>query len=415
MAPIDPMEQPDLIPHLFRKEFAKITALLCKVMGVEHLAAAEDIASDTFLAAVNTWTYRGIPPNPEAWLYTVARNKALNWLQREKKFQNITTQLQYSTEKNSLPEIEFSDQEIADSQLQMIFAICHPAISSSAQIALALRVLCGLGVTEIAHAFLTTPDTINKRLTRARERLRQESITLEMPAAKDLQARLENVLLTIYLLFNEGYYSERGGPIIRQECCFEAMRLCHLLLENKKTNLPPVNALMALICFHSSRLEARVTGNGESILYGDQDETLWNTELIARGTYYLHEAAQGNTLHKYHLEATIAYWHTVRQDTTKKWENILLLYDQLLALDHSPIAALNRTFALAKVKGNAIALEAALALNLPENRFYHMLLGELYSGLDDVAARMHFETALKMTNSAIEKEQIMKRMAPLSH
>ena len=319
---------------------------------MEHIETAEDIASETFLSAMESWPYKGIPENPIAWLYTVAKNKANNYIKRNKLFAGkIEPQLKQSLEKSTELEIDLSEKNITDSQLQMLFAICNPGIPQEAQIGLALRILCGFGIDEIANAFLTHKDTINKRLFRAREKLRQEKIKIEFPGKYEIDARLETILTTLYLLFSEGYYSESKDSIVREELCMEAMRLVLLLIENEQTNKPPVNALFALFCFHASRFKARRTESGEMILYADQDESLWNTELIERGMYFLNKAAQGDNVSKYHLEASIAYWHTIKEDTLEKWENILQLYNHLLSIEYSPIAALNRTFALSKARG----------------------------------------------------------------
>ncbi|HEY9044989.1 MAG TPA: DUF6596 domain-containing protein, partial [Ohtaekwangia sp.] len=346
--------QQELIPHLFRTEFRKITSVLGKLLGIEHLEVAEDIASETFLLALETWPYKGIPDNPTAWLYAAAKNKAKNYISRHNLFAGkITGQVK---ESSSIIvheiQIDLSEQNITDSQLQMLFALCHPAIPAEAQIGLSLRILCGFGIEEIANAFLTNKDAINKRLFRAREKLRTEKVPIEFPEDGEINNRLDTVLTTLYLLFNEGYYSESQDAVLREDLCQEAMRLTCLLIENDQTNKPAVHALYALMCFHASRFDARRDEKGEMILYHDQDESRWNQELIAKGAWHLHQASQGNILSKYHIEASLAYWLTIKADTAEKWEAVLQLYNQLLMTEYSPMAALNRTYALAKVKGN---------------------------------------------------------------
>src|ERR1019366_5923239 len=269
----------------------------------------------------------------------------------------------------------------------MLFAVCHPSISTEAQIGLSLRILCGFGIDEIANALLTNKETINKRLFRAKEKLRLEKvqivpIDIGITSEAEINNRLETVLTTLYLLFNEGYYSESKDSVLREDLCLEAIRLTYLLIENEQTNQPSVNALLSLMCFQSSRFEARKNKNGEMVLYDDQDETLWNDELISKGVYFLHQASQGNTLSKYHLEASIAYWHTIKTDTKEKWENILQLFNQLLQIEYSPIAALNRTYALSKANGKQEAIVEAEKLKLTNNHFYFTLLGELYCDTD---------------------------------
>lgn len=401
----------DIIPHLFRTEYSKITAVLCKAFGIEHIETAEDIVSDTFLLAAETWGQKGIPPNPTAWLYTVSKNKTLDYLKRHRIFSNkITAQLKSEKEIFYEPEIDLSVQNIKDSQLQMMFAICHPCIPPEAQIGLSLSILCGFGVEEIADAFLSTRESIYKRLSRAKEKLRSEKVPIGMPSQGEIGARLETVLTTLYLLFNEGYYSVSQNTTLRKELCAEAMRLNYLLTQNESTNKPAVNALLALMCFHVSRFEARTNANGELVLYGEQDTGLWDKEMIRRGELYLNYASEGNELTKYHLEAAIAYWHTQKTDSGEKWEAILQLYNKLLQVEYSPMAALNRTYALSKSAGKQRAIEEAEKLMLNENHLYHCLLGDLYKGVNNEKALSHFRQAVALARSQPEKTAIQKAM-----
>lgn len=397
---------------MFRTEFRKITAVLSRYFGIEHIEAAEDLASETFIAAMETWTYKGIPDNPTAWLYAVARNKARNYLVRNKVHQTKIAALK--TEGAHYEELDWSEQHIKDSQLQMLFAICNPVISAEAQIGLALRVLCGFGIEEIANAFLTNKETINKRLFRAREKLREEKIAIEMPDASVIPSRLENVLTTLYLLYSEGYYSETNEAVLRQELCDEAMRLTQSLFENELTNQPQVHALYALMCFHASRFETRRNEQGELVLYDEQDESKWNQELIARGAYHMQLASRGHVLSKYHLEAGIAYWHTQKSDSKEKWESILQLYNRLLMLEYTPVAALNRTWALYKVYGREEAIAAARKLVLDENPYYQLLLAELYLSDNTEVARGYLMKALGLVKTEAEKRSIQRKLDKLN-
>ena len=405
------MEQQELIPHLFRTEFRKIVAVLGKHFGAGHLDVAEDLASDTFAAALETWPYRGIPANPTAWLYAVARNKALNYLRRNRHFtREVADQLKKDPDDFQESEIDLSEGNIRDSQLQMLFAVCHPAISVPAQVGLALRILCGFGIDEIATAFLTNKETVNKRLFRARETLRREQVAIEYPGEGEIESRLESVLTTLYLLFSEGYYSESREPVIREDLCAEAMRLTALLLEAGPANSPEANALFALMSFQASRLGARQNGSGELILYQDQDESLWDAALIAQGARYLNLASRGGCLSRYHLEAGIAYWHTIKEDTREKWENILYLYNLLLQVAYSPVAALNRTYAFSKIHGKEAAIREAERLKLSGNPYYFTLLGELHTGSDDEKARVYFEKALELARTKADRRTIQEKL-----
>ena len=405
----------ELIPHLFRTEYRKIVSVLGKLFGMEHLDAAEDIASETFLSAMETWTFKGIPENPVGWLYAVSKNKAKNYLNRNHVFSNkIATQLRLSIGQMNEIEINLSEKNITDSQLQMLFALCHPSIPIEAQIGLSLRILCGFGIEEIANPFLTNKDPVNKRLYRAKKKLRAEKVAIEFAAEDEIDKRLDTVLTTLYLLFNEGYYSESQDTVLREELCFEAMRLNKLLVENESTDLPKVNALLALMCFHASRFEARKGKNGEIILYEDQDESKWNYEFIAQGAQFLRHASHGNQFTKYHLEGGIAYWHTQKKDTKEKWENILLLYNLLLQIEYSPVAALNRTYALSKVYGKKAAIAEAEKLNLLNNHYYFTLLGELYKEIDILKSNNNLEKALSLAKTKSDRETIQSKIDRLS-
>jgi RNA polymerase sigma-70 factor (ECF subfamily) len=239
-------------------------------------------------------------------------------------------------------------------------------------------------------------------------------ITIGILTEEEINNRLETVLTTLYLLFNEGYYSESQDTILREDLCVEAMRLTDLLIGNEQTDQPNVKALLALMCFHSSRFKARKNKKGEMILYEDQDQTLWDQELIANGTYYLHQASQGNRISKYHIEATIAYWNTQKADTKEKWENILQLYNRLLQLEYSPVAALNRTYALAKANGKQEAIIEAEKLNLTGNHFYFALLGELYAGIDNNKAKQNFQKAISLAKTQTDKQTIQRKIDKLA-
>lgn len=395
-----------LIPNLFRTEYSKLVAVLCKVYGLSNIQVAEDIVSETFLAAAETWSKKGVPKNQVGWLYTVAKNKTKDHLRRNKiKIEKVDPALINQLDVHEHLEIELSSQKIQDSQLQMIFATCHPSISNDAQIALALRVLCGFSIDEIVSALLSNKETINKKLYRAKAKLRDNNIQIELPETSEINARLDTVLKTIYLLFNEGYYSANPNISIRKDLCLEAMRLNILLLENESTNVPKANALLSLMCFHASRLEARLDNNGEYVLYDNQDTSLWDQDLIKKGEYYLNKSSTGDKLSKYHLEAGIAYWHT-QKENEDRWESILQLYNYLLQVEYSAVAALNRTYALSKANSKEEAIKEALKLKLGDSHLYHMLLAELYSDLDEDKQVTHLKRALELTNSDSEQKLI---------
>lgn len=406
---INPKSYKELLPHLFRQEYAKMTAVLCRHFGLAHIEIAEDIASDTFLKASEHWAINGVPDNPTAWLYAVAGNKIKDYFKHksvfENKIKNAVTPNGIEIEKV----LEFNNQIIADSQLAMIFAVCNPTNSIEAQISLALQILCGFSVEEIANAFLTNREAIKKRLHRARTNLRNDNFQINDLTETDIKTRLDTVLKTLYLLFNEGYFSTTNNQLIRKELCSEAVRLTLVLTENHLTNTPQVNALLALMCFQSSRLDARTGVNGEAILFDKQDKSLWDKSLIDRGNYYLINACNGEEISKYHLEAGIAYWHTTPTDNNK-WEHILQLYNRLVIIEYSPVTALNRAFAFSKVYGNEMAIKEVEKLNLSESNYYHELLGYLYSNIDINTSIQHYTKAIDLTKSKIEQETLKQEI-----
>jgi RNA polymerase sigma-70 factor (ECF subfamily) len=396
-----------VLPQLFRLEYTKMTAILCRHFGLDQLEIAEDIVSETFLKATETWKVQGLPDNPTGWLYTVAKNKTKDYLKRGGIFNNKVTKAMQQDGFQPEPEFDFTEQHIADSALSMIFAVCSPAIPAEAQICLALQILCGFSVEEIANAFLSKTETIKKRLLRARDALRKDHFEIKSLEAPALASRIDAVLRTLYLLFNEGYFSKSNNHLIRKDFCSEAMRLTLMLTENPLTNNRKTEALLALMCYQSSRFHARFDDAGATILYEQQDKTQWDQELIQRGHRYLINACSGDEASKYHLEAGIAYWHTTT-DEAAKWPPILHLYNQLILLEYSPITALNRTFAFAKVYGNEAGLKEAKELNLASDSYYHALLAYLYTPLDPQKAIHHYGEAIGLTKSKAERETLTR-------
>ena len=389
-----------------------MTAVLCRHFGLKHMEIAEDIASDTFLKASENWAIHGIPENPTAWLYTVARNKARDYFKHLAVFDTQVKEAIRPQKFYREPEFEYSPQSIADSQLAMIFAVCNPINSPESQICLALQILCGFSVEEIAHAFITKTETIKKRLQRARANLRQDNFQIRTLHATEIQSRLDTVLKTLYLLFNEGYFSHTHSLQIRKDLCAEAVRLALVLTENPWTNTPQTNALLALMCFQSSRLESRINDAGEAVLFDQQDRSRWDTTLIDRGNYFLVKACDHQEISKYHLEAAVAYWHTTPTGQNK-WAHILALYDQLILIEDSPVTLLNRIFAYSQVHGREKALAEAGQFKLAKSHYYHQLMGYLYAEADIAQAISHYQQAIQGTKSATEKQTLTREIARL--
>lgn len=407
------------VDHLFRHESGKLVSVLSKLLGLEHLETAQDIVQDTLLQALSTWTYNGLPDNPAAWLNKVARNKAIDYLRRGKNFKvNISPGYSYllRSEYVLTPTISqlFQENEIQDSQLRMIFACCHPSIPTESQIALVLKTLCGLSSTEIAKAFLTNEENINKRIYRAKEKIRNHKIELELPSDDALPARLEGVLKCLYLLFNEGYNSSHPNQLIREELCEEAMRLTHLLTEYSTTNTAKTKALLALFCFQTSRLQARLDDKGNIILLKWQDRTKWFQPLIRKGFYFLDAAlTRPFETSVYHLEAAIASLHaSAKTFDTTNWKMIHFLYEQLYRIQPTSIIALNKAIALAYAHNKEGALGELKKIEGLENYYlYQTAIGEIYYELNDKdTAKKYYETAFSLTTSKQERQLLIDKI-----
>lgn len=391
-----------------------MVSVLTRMLGIAHLDAVHDIVQDTLLKAMTAWRYGNVPDNPPAWLYTVAKNKAIDFL-RSQRSAKERQEPELTEVAVSLDEL-FLESEIQDSQLRMIFACCHPAIPEESQIALSLKTLCGLSVMEISRAFLTNEETIAKRIYRAKEKIIQDKIQLEVPSAAQLTPRLEIVLNVLYLMFNEGYNSSHPDELIRKDICAEAMRLCHLLTHHPATNLPVSNALLALMCFQSSRLMSRIGHEGNIITLKYQDRSTWNHALIRKGSDYLDIAVESNDVSVYHLEAAIASLHASSPAFEQTdWKGVYHLYEALYAMKPTPVVALNKAIA----SSYAVNYQSALALlqeirGLEKHYLYHAALGEVYSALEKPKeARLHFEKAMHLTSSKIEQQFLQEKIALL--
>jgi RNA polymerase sigma-70 factor (ECF subfamily) len=407
------------VDHLFRHESGRLVAALSKLLGLENLETAHDIVQDTLLQALSTWAYNGLPENPAAWLNRVAKNKAVDYLRRGKNFKiNISPQYSYllRSEYVLTPAINryFKEDEIQDSQLRMIFACSHPSIAPESQIALALKTLCGLSSSEIARAFLTSEETISKRIYRAKEKIRNEKIELELPAASELAERLDAVLKSLYLLFNEGYNSSHPDQLIRGDLCEEAMRLTYLLTLYEFTNTSKVKALLALFCFQASRLGARLDDKRNIILLKYQDRGKWHQPLIKKGFYYMDAAVtEPYDTSVYHLQAAIASLHASASNFEQTdWRGIYFLYEQLYNVQPTAIIAMNKAVASAYAYDRKTALEQLMKIEGLENYYlYYTCIGEVYYELNNkTEAGKFYQKALKLTTSKQEQQLIMEKI-----
>jgi RNA polymerase sigma factor (sigma-70 family) len=407
-----------LVDHLFRHESGKMISVLSRLMGLQKLEIAQDIVQDTLLQAMSTWSYGTVPDNPPAWLYRVAKNKAIDFLRKEKRFNELSPQYAYllQSEWTLSPTVHqlFLENEIQDSQLRMMFACCHPSIPEESQVALILKTLCGLSVHEISKAFLTKEETITKRIYRAKEKIRNEKIELDVPDSIQLPVRLDAVLKSLYLLFNEGYNSSHPDHLIREDLCEEAMRLCYLITQHPMTSYPRSKALLALMCFQSSRLNARLDDKGNIILLKHQDRSKWHGPLIQKGFDYLEAAAEPFEVSPYHLEAAIASIHAAALSFEKTdWKSIYHLYEMLFQLQPNPVVAMNKAIASAYAISKESALQELKEIKgLEKHYLYYASLGELYFELNDhTEAKLYYQKALQLTNSQSEQQLLLQKMS----
>ncbi len=419
----EPQAVSQLVEHLFRHESAKMIATLTRIFGIEHLSLAEDVVQEALSRALETWPYRGIPEKPSAWIMRASRNLALDVIRRQKSFRAKEAEIAQLMERDGSAgeTATFSEHEIADDRLRMMFVCCHPVIPSEAQVALALKTLCGFSVAEISHAFLTTEAAIAKRLTRAKQKIQEAHVPFEIPAGDELARRLDSVLQSLYLLFNEGYKASSGEKLVRGELCEEAIRLTELLAQHPAGNHPKTHALLALMLFNAARLAAREDDRGNLLRLEEQDRTRWDQAMIARGVSHLRESATGGVVSEYHLQAGIAACHATAKDyQSTDWARILSLYDRLMEFDDSPVVALNRAVAVANVHGAKTGLEAVRAIRggkkLDSYYLLYAVIGELEMRLNNrEAAAQEFRKAFELAETKPERALLLKRLRSCAH
>ncbi len=354
-----------------------------------------------------------MPDNPRAWLVSTGRFKAIDRLRRQARF---TPLLQEQAE--ALEAVEWSDEDVEDDRLRLIFTCCHPALAADAQVPLTLREICDLTTEEIARAFLATPATIAQRIVRAKGKIREAKIPYQVPSLAELPERLDSVLRVIYLVFNEGYSASMGADLTREELTREAIRLGRLLLELLPE--PEVMGLLALMLLHESRRPARTSPAGELVLLAEQDRALWDAALITEGCALVEQALATRRFGPYCLQAAIAAVHaeaTTAADTD--WVQIVGLYDVLQRLVPSPVIELNRAVALAMRDGPLAGLQQVEGIlargELLDYHLAHSARGEFCRQLGRMKeARQAYEKALGLTQQAPEKRFIERRLAELS-
>jgi RNA polymerase sigma-70 factor (ECF subfamily) len=410
-----------VVGHLFRRESGRLVAILTNRLGAEHLPLAEDVVQDALVRAMQVWPFTGVPENASAWLLQTARNRAFDTLRRQrvltKKSATLAPLLEEAAHGALAAAAPHFEGEIADSQLRMMFVCCQPGLPADAQAALVLKTLCGFGPGEIAAALLATEEAVAKKLVRARRFLRDHRVTTDLPPAAELAPRLGTVLHALYLLFNEGYKASHGDTLLRADLCAEAIRLGQLLAAHVVGDRPETHALLALMHLHAARLPARVADDGSLLILAAQDRTRWDRAAIRRGLISLGNSAAGDHVTRYHLEAGIAAAHALAPTYTQtNWPRILELYDALLALDASPIVALNRAIVLAQIEGPAAGLAALEKMprrrTLENYHLFHAVAGRLLR--DDgrkVEAAIALRRALALAPQPAERAFLTRQLA----
>ena len=418
MSTADPIA---FVDHLFRRQAGQIIATLTRALGSRHLALAEDAVQDALVTAMQQWSFRGIPDNPEAWLFQVARNRALDRLRHGKlaagKGPDIARESPTVEPPNAAPLLKNELPPVEDDQLGLLFLTCHPSLNADSRVALALKLVGGFSVGEIARAFLAAEPAIAQRLVRAKKALRDQQVSFGMPEPRELPARLDSVLDTLYLMFNEGYAATSGDQLIRDDVAAEAIRLARMIAMHPAITAPAAWALLSLMLLHAARFPARVDSDGTLFLLRDQDRAKWNHAMIAEGMRALDQSSAGDTITAFHLEAGIAACHAAAATwQSTDWPQILDLYDDLLALTKSPVVAMNRAVAVSRVDGALSGLAALDAIDNRDALQRHPLLPAIQAELwreagDTDRAIERYRAALSLARSAPEQRWLEARLS----
>jgi RNA polymerase sigma-70 factor (ECF subfamily) len=414
------------VDTIYRSESRHVFATLIRLLGDFDLA--EEAAQTAFAAALEQWPREGVPANPRAWLVSTGRFKAIDALRKRARLTSSMESMGFkATEQveavphpfDTDPEVE---SEIEDDRLRLIFTCCHPSLPPDAQVALTLREVCGLTTEEIARAFLTSAPTLAQRIVRAKTKIRETPIPYEVPAPEELPERLGAVLQVIYLVFNEGYSAAAGTEVTRAELTREAIRLGRLLAElHPEAGVmgPEIMGLLALMLLQESRHAARTSPTGELILLENQDRALWNREQIAEGVALVEKALQSRRFGSYTLQAAIAAVHAEAESVAATdWRQIVALYNQLVRIQPSPVAQLNRAVAIAMRDGPEVGLAHIDAVlehgGLANYYLAHSARAEMYRRLGRTAeARVSYEKALSLTQQEPERQFLEERIRQL--
>ena len=401
----------EAVEQAHRHEWAVVLAATVRL--TRDLDLAEECAQEAYVAALQTWPTQGVPSRPGAWLTTTARRKALDRLRRE---QTLRRKLPLLVEPDGEHSIDVADEVVADDRLRLVFICCHPTLSPDAQVALTLRLVCGVPTAEVARAFLVPEATMAARLTRAKKKIAQARIPFRLPAVDELPQRLDSVLTAVHLLYSTGHTAAGGADLAREGVCRRAVDLARVLVALLPDE-PEARGLLGLLLLAEARRPARTDGDGHLVLLADQDRTRWDRTLVAQGLRFTAEATASPRAGRFALQAAIAGGHAVAPDAeSTDWRRILRLYDALLRVWPSPVVALNRAVAVSFVDGPAAALELVTALDTDPHLAAYPYLPATRADLlrrlgrpDEAAAA--YREALTMTGNEAERAFLADRIA----
>ncbi|MEM7040016.1 MAG: sigma-70 family RNA polymerase sigma factor, partial [Bacteroidota bacterium] len=405
------------VDHLFRHEYARIVAALTARYDPGKIEWIEDAVQEALYKAMKTWPFGQTPDNPSGWLYRVANNHLLDRLRREARQVPLDPGLSESTPADEAP--ISAPGELQDEQLKMLFAVCHPSLKLQEQLMLSLKWLGGLSTREIARALFKQPEAVKRAITRAREKFREKIGRLDIPTGNGLKPRLAAVLKVLYLIFNEGYKAGDGEELIRKDICEEAIRLGLLLRGNAACNTPELNALLALMCLHTARFDARTDAEGRLVTLEHQDRSRWDAEYLQHGIWFLNQSVNGFAMSEYHILAGIAAHYVTAPDfASTDWKAVLALYDMLTRTDPSPVVALNRAVVVGKVHGPMVALGALADIRdqewLRKNHLYYVIRAEMERCAGHVQTAVDLlQTGVKLVENKVEKAFLEEKIASL--
>ncbi|SIQ05017.1 RNA polymerase sigma factor [Maribacter ulvicola] len=402
-----------IVDHLFRHHYGKMVAILTRFFGLSYIETIEDAVQDTFIKASSQWRNK-IPDNPEAWLNRVAKNRTIDILRsiQAEKNRNLTI----STGASSLQIDElFLDHEVADSQLRMIFVACHPNLHPNEQIAFALKTISGFSTKEIASALLTKEDTIVKRLTRAKKSIGENNIQFKYPNPEAVHDRMIQVMEVIYLTFNEGFHSTNQDRLIKEDLCGEAIRLCQLLLKKEQFRSGSLYALFALLCFHTARLESKISTDNQIVNLKDQNRTKWYFSLIKMGNSAMQKAVEYEDTSVYHYEAAIASEHlNAKTFEETNWKKISYWYEQLYAFEPNSFTLLNHATVCIQLSDFEKTLRLLNSIDVSDlgqrAYLYYGCYAEYYVQIGEKELAISFlDKALMKTTNRLEREFMIRK------